>query len=279
MICDMHTHSAFSPDAEDNAQAMIEEALAKGLQYYAITDHCDCNFWEMPPSEDIRDADMYGSRYYAKASISRLDDLKAIYNGRLELICGIELAQPLQNEEAAMKIVKDTRLDFIIGSHHMNKGKDDFYWLEYKNMDSSEIYALLEDYFKEVLEMCEWGNFDVLGHLTYPLRYIVERSDVQIDMKRYDDIIREIFCTLIHNDKGIEINTSGLRQPIGKTLPELEYVKLYHDLGGEILTVGSDAHKKADIGAGINESIRIAAEAGFEFLTCYRRRTPYMISI
>lgn len=279
MICDMHTHSAFSPDAEDNAQAMIEEALAKGLQYYAITDHCDCNFWEMPPSGDIRDADMYGSRYYAKASISRLDDLKAIYNGRLELICGIELAQPLQNEEAAMKIVKDTRLDFIIGSHHMNKGKDDFYWLEYKNMDSSEIYAFLEDYFKEVLEMCEWGNFDVLGHLTYPLRYIVERSDVQIDMKRYDDIIREIFCTLIHNDKGIEINTSGLRQPIGKTLPELEYVKLYHDLGGEILTIGSDAHKKADIGAGINEGIRIAAEAGFEFLTCYRRRTPYMISI
>ncbi len=279
MICDMHTHSAFSPDAEDNAQAMIEEALAKGLQYYAITDHCDCNFWEMPPSGDIRDADMYGSRYYAKASISRLDDLKAIYNGRLELICGIELAQPLQNEEAAMKIVKDTRLDFIIGSHHMNKGKDDFYWLEYKNMDSSEIYAFLEDYFKEVLEMCEWGNFDVLGHLTYPLRYIVERSDVQIDMKRYDDIIREIFYTLIHNDKGIEINTSGLRQPIGKTLPELEYVKLYHDLGGEILTVGSDAHKKADIGAGINEGIRIAAEAGFEFLTCYRRRTPYMISI
>lgn len=279
MICDMHTHSAFSPDAEDNAQAMIEEALAKGLQYYAITDHCDCNFWEMPPSEGIRDADMYGSRYYAKASISRLDDLKAIYNGRLELICGIELAQPLQNEEAAMKIVKDTRLDFIIGSHHMNKGKDDFYWLEYKNMDSSEVYALLEDYFKEVLEMCEWGNFDVLGHLTYPLRYIVERSDVQIDMKRYDDIIREIFCTLIHNDKGIEINTSGLRQPIGKTLPELEYVKLYHDLGGEILTIGSDAHKKADIGAGINEGIRIAAEAGFEFLTCYRRRTPYMISI
>ena len=279
MICDLHTHSAFSPDAEDNAQAMIEEALRKGIQYYAISDHCDCNFWEMPPSKDIRDADMYGSRYYAKASISRLDDLKPIYNGRIELICGTELGQPLQNLDAALKIVGDPRLDFIIGSHHMNKGKDDFYWLEYQNMDSSEIYALLDDYFKEVLEMCEWGQFDVLGHLTYPLRYIVERSNVQVDMKRYDDIIREIFCTLIKNGRGIEINTSGLRQPIGKTLPEFEYVKLYHDLGGEILTVGSDAHRKADIGAGIEDGIRIASEAGFEFLTCFRRHSPYMISI
>ncbi len=279
MICDLHTHSAFSPDAEDNAQAMIEEALRKGIQYYAISDHCDCNFWEMPPSKDIRDADMYGSRYYARASISRLNDLKTIYNGRIELVCATELAQPLQNEEAAMKIVNDPRLDFIIGSHHMNKGKDDFYWLEYKNMDSNEIHALLDDYFREVLEMCEWGHFDVLGHLTYPLRYIVERSNVQVDMKRYDEIIREIFCTLIKNDKGIEINTSGLRQPIGKTLPEFEYVKLYHDLGGEILTVGSDAHCKADIGAGIDEGIHIAEEAGFEFLTCFRRHIPYMISI
>ncbi len=79
MICDLHTHSAFSPDAKDTAQAMILKAIDMGIQYYAITDHCDCNFWEMPPSPDVRDADMYGSRYYAKASISRLDDMKKIY--------------------------------------------------------------------------------------------------------------------------------------------------------------------------------------------------------
>ena len=76
-------------------------------------------------------------------------------------------------------------------------------------MDLSQTYALLDDYFKEMLEMCKWGRFDVLGHLTYPLRYIQGDCGIQIDLSTYKDIIREIFCTLIQKGKGIEINVSG----------------------------------------------------------------------
>ncbi len=280
MLIDLHTHSAFSPDAVDGVQTMIEEALGRGVEVLAITDHCDCNFWELPAPDTVRDREMYGVKYYAMASISRVDDMKKIYAGRINLLCGTELGQPLQNPDAAEKIVSDKRLDFIIGSHHMNRGKDDFYWLEYEKMDSSEIVSLLDDYFEEVLEMCRWGSFDVLGHLTYPLRYITERGRIEdVDMKRYEEPIREIFRTLIHNGKGIEINPSGRRQPIGKTLPELDYVKLYREMGGSILTVGSDAHKKGDIGAGIEEGIKIAKQAGFTHLTCFEKRSPNFISI
>ncbi|MBR1423918.1 MAG: histidinol-phosphatase HisJ family protein [Ruminococcus sp.] len=280
MLIDLHTHSAFSPDAEDGVQAMIDEALDRGVQVLAITDHCDCNFWETAPSDTVRDHEMYGARFYAKASISRVDDLKKIYRGRINLLCGTELGQPLQNTAAAEKIVSDKRLDFTIGSHHMNRGRDDFYWLEYEKMDSSEMVSLLDDYFEEVLEMCRWDRFDVLGHLTYPLRYITERGRISdVDMKRYDELIRQIFWTLIHNGKGIEINTSGLRQPIGKTLPDLEYVKLYYDMGGRILTVGSDAHKKGDICAGIAEGIAIAKQAGFTHLTYFEKHSPNYIQI
>lgn len=278
MICDLHTHSAFSPDAKDTAQAMILKAIDMGIQYYAVTDHCDCNFWELAPSPDVRDADMYGSRYYAKASISRLDDMKKIYGGQLELICGIELAQPLQNLEAAQKIVSDKRLDMVIGSHHMNKGKDDFYWLELGKMSREQVEKLLEDYFSEILDMCVWGEFDVLGHLTYPLRYIAERCEFEIDMSQYEEVIREIFKTLIRNDKGIEINTSGLRQPIGKTLPDIRYVRLFHDMGGSVITIGSDAHSCAEIGAGIEDGIKLAEEVGFEYLSYFRKRVPLMVT-
>lgn len=96
-------------------------------------------------------------------------------------------------------------------------------------MDSYEIYALLEDYFTQMYEMCRRGGFDVLGHLTYPLRYICGEYGIQIDLRRFDDIIAQIFRTLIGGGMGIEINTSGLRQKYGRALPDLGFVKLYRE--------------------------------------------------
>ena len=185
----------------------------------------------------------------------------------------------MQDIEFAEEIASDKRLDFIIGSHHQNKGKDDFYWIEYKNMDLSQTYALLDDYFKEMLEMCKWGKLDVLGHLTYPLRYIQGDCGIQIDLSPYDEIIREIFCTLIQKGKGIEINVSGLRQKYGKPLPDLGYVKLYRSLGGEILTIGSDAHCTADIGRDISAGVEMAQAAGFKYLTYFKKHEPKFIKI
>lgn len=221
---------------------------------------------------------MYGSGEYAPASIVAQYEASHHLEG-LNFLCGIELGQPLQDIEFAEEIASDKRLDFIIGSHHQNKGKDDFYWIEYKNMDLPQIYALLDDYFKEMLEMCKWGKLDVLGHLTYPLRYIQGDCGIQIDLSPYEDIIREIFCTLIQKGKGIEINVSGLRQKYGKPLPDLGYVKLYKALGGEILTIGSDAHCTADIGRDISAGVEMAQAAGFKYLTYFKKHEPKFIKI
>lgn len=98
-------------------------------------------------------------------------------------------------------------------------------------------------------------------------------------MDEYEDIIKEIFATLIKNGKGIEINTSGLRQKIGKPLPDLYYVKMFREMGGEILTIGSDAHCTADLGKGINEGIEIAKQAGFDKVAFFKKRTPQFIAI
>ncbi len=279
MTADLHTHTNYSPDAKSSPEEMCRRAAELGLKWYAVTDHCDCNFW-LPISEQDRkitiDKEMYGSRDYAQASISHISRLKEQFPF---LLCGVELGQPLQNIPAAEVILSRPELDFVIGSLHMNSGRDDFYWLDYGNMTLAEIYSLMEEYFSEILEMCRKADFDVLGHLTYPLRYITGEYGITLEMGRFDDVIRSIFRTLAENGHGIEINTSGLRQKIGKTLPDLEYVKLYRECGGEILTIGSDAHNSGDLGAGIEFGEQTARDAGFKYTAVFRNRKPEFIKL
>lgn len=275
-LIDCHTHSNFSPDAKSSALEMCQRAEECGLAAYALTDHCDVNFWERAENESVIDFEMYGSGQYALKSIEESTRLKAEFP---DLLCGIELGQPLQNIEKAEMIAEDPRLDLIIGSHHMNKNENDFYYLRYDKMDSKQIYKLLEDCFLQTLEMCKWGKFQVLGHLTYPLRYICGEYGIDIDLSRFDDIIRDIFRTVIDNGAGIEINTSGLRQKYGKTFPTFEYVKLYKEIGGEILTLGSDAHRSEDIGKGIAEGVEIAGSAGFEYIAYFKNKKPQFIKL
>lgn len=275
-IIDCHVHSAFSPDAKSSVEEMCERAAQLGLSAYAITDHCDVNFWDKVQDKYTVDFDMYGAGEYALKSIEAVSSLKEKYPN---LLCGIELGQPLQNPDKAERISNDPRLDFIIGSHHMNKGENDFYYLEYDKMDSSRINQLLEDCFLQTLDMSKWGKFDVLGHLTYPLRYIEGEYRIKPDLNRFDDIIREIFCTLIQNGKGIEINTSGLRQKYEKTFPDLKYIKMFRELGGEIISVGSDAHCSGDLGKGVVEGAELAKTAGFKYLTFFKERKPRFLKI
>ena len=281
---DCHTHSSFSPDGKNSLEEMCEKAVNLGISVLSVTDHCDCNFW-YPADHYFKDTDgvtdlmMYGSGNYSNKSIEKQKSLQEKYRGKLSLLCGIELGQPLQNEEKAEEIAENSDLDFIIGSHHQNQGKDDFYYIDYNKMDRQEIYFLMEEYFCQVLDMCKWGKFDVLGHLTYPLRYICGDCGIEFDLSRYNDIIEEIFKTLIEKGKGIEINTSGLRQKIGKTLPGIEYVKMFREMGGEIITLGSDAHCTEDIGKGIPEGIEIAGQAGFKYVAYFQNRKPVFVKI
>lgn len=275
-LTDMHTHSNFSPDAKSSLWEMCKCAQLAGLTAFAVTDHCDVNFWDKTADKNIVDFEMYGSGEYALSSIAEITKLKEQFSN---LVCGIELGQPLQNLEKAELISSDPRLDFIIGSHHMNNGENDFYWIKYDKLDSCQIDKLLEDYFLQVLKMCKWGKFDVLGHLTYPLRYICGEYGIDVGISKYDNVIREIFRTLIQNGKGIEINSSGLRQKYGKPFPNFEYIKLYKELGGEILTIGSDAHCTEDIGKGIKECVQLAENAGFEYVSVFKERKVSFIKI
>ena len=214
-LIDCHTHTQFSMDSEADINAMIKRAKELNLAAYAITDHCECNCWY--PKEHYENTelfDYFNCKDDFEASLSAVTELKEKYSD-FNLICGTELGQPLADLEIAEKCIADSRLDFVISSVHQIKDEKDFFYINYYHMSTAEINNLLERYFSEVYELCKWGKFDVLGHLTYCLRYMKIRNGITPNMKLFDEIIAESLRTLADKGKGIEINTSGIRQGFG----------------------------------------------------------------
>lgn len=282
VLMDCHTHTQFSVDSEADINECVKRAAELGLAAYAITDHCECNAWHPEEHYSEEEKALLESCGYKEAfmdSVQAVTALKEKYEGRLNIICGTELGQILLDRDAADIVNSDERVDFIIGSVHQVTGEKDFYFIDYTKMTMDEIYDLLDRYFKEVLEMCRTGIPDVVGHLTYCLRYMKQRHGICPDISRYDDVIAEIFRTLAHNGKGIEINTSGLRQGFGDAFPSLKYLKLFRELGGEVISIGSDAHTPEDIGANVGDGAEMAKAAGFRYLTCFKKRKPVFINI
>ncbi len=279
-LIDCHTHTQFSVDSEADINKCIERAIELGLAAYAVTDHCECNRWysqEHYPGETVYPYFDFGRDF--ENSLTAVTELKRKYSRKIDLICGVELGQATHAPDIADMAVSDPRLDFVIGSMHQLPKTEDFCFLDYSQYTEAEIYDLCRRYFEEIYKLCQWGKFDVLGHLTYLLRYMKCGYGIEPDISRFDDIIAESFRLLAQNGKGIEINTSGIRQNFGGTFPGLKYAKLFRDLGGEVISVGSDSHTPEDIGSGVREGAEIAYEAGFRYYAVFRKRKPGFIKI
>lgn len=275
-LTDMHTHTTISFDGLSSPLDMCRRADELGLLAHAVTDHIECNMWhEKAYYESLgiktTDKKVYGMKDHFKKSLETIPALKERFPA---LIFGCELGEPHRDREVSDFIAKNKQIDFIIGSLHELKGMEDFYFSDFSAMTADELNKLLEQYFEELYELTLTGNFDVLGHLTYPLRYIAE-ADVPIpDMSNYSDKICEILKKVVSLGKGIEINSSGLFRKLGDTFPSLSILKLYRSLGGEILTVGSDAHCTENLGKGLDTAVSFAKAAGFDRLCRYKNRKP-----
>lgn len=279
-MIDCHTHTFYSMDSDADIVQMCLRAEKLGLEAYAVTDHCECAWWY--PKEHYADTSLSEDYDFAsdfEKSVSAVCRLKERFDGRLNLICGTELGSAMHDLSVAEKAVYDKRLDFVIGSVHQLRGLPDFAFIDYKKYSEDEIYALLSDYFQEIYELCRWGKFDVLGHLTYALRYISGNYGMEADLSRFEEIIAESFRELVRNGCGIEINTSGLRQAYGRTFPELHYIKLFRSVGGQLISIGSDAHTVEDLGKGVGDGAELARAAGFDRVCFFRQRRPEYIKL
>lgn len=263
---DYHTHCCFSPDTGGTLPTQnIDAALAKGLDALMFTDHCECNTHTGTCPFPKPWPDMDYEHYFEYCS-----SLKGKYP--IQLGVGIEIGQPLQGLEYAEKMVSVKPWDMILASNHNIVGEPDFCLMEYEGRDLDDI---CNRYFAELYDIVKWGKFDVLSHLYYFIKYISVKNLPEIDFTRFNDAISEIFKLLIQTGKGLEVNTSCMPiKQYGKPVPNLVHLKMYRELGGELITIGSDSHKGADIGTGIDETIEFLKEAGFRYVASYEDRKP-----
>ena len=205
-LIDTHVHSDNSPDGNHSCTFLCEQAVEKGLRAIAITDHCE--------------TDTYLKDHYDRSTMqSYLEILKAkvSFTGELIVLRGIELGQAVYDIPLAEKILAKQEYDIVIGSIHNLRGREDFYFM--KQFTEEEAYAQTEEYLQELLLLTQWGKFDVLAHLTYPLRYFYARSGIQIDMTRFQKQTDELLALLAEKERALEINTAGLRQPVSVRRP------------------------------------------------------------
>ena len=185
--------------------------------------------------------------------------------------------QPAYDIETAEMILKKHNYDIVLGSVHNLRGGEDFYFME--NLSLKEAEKLLYEYFNAIIEMLNWGNFDVLTHLTYPLRYFYSKSNLDIDLDKFKDQIDEVLTLAAKKGKALEINTAALRQPLNKLSPEVDIIKRFKELGGKYVSVGSDAHYAEHLSADIDMAYSAALEAGFDSITFFQKRTPMEMKI
>jgi len=250
---------------------MVRTAIAKGFTGICFTDHCDLISYEAP---GVKLADCYELWEPSYGEIARI---RAEFGDEIELLHGMELAEIAQDEERARQFAKTPGLDFLLGSVHAVTGYPDFYLINFS--DIPDIPGLMAAYLDENIRMAEIDVMDAVGHIGYPSRYLARQGFPTLDLMDYEDRLRHLFRILIQNGRGIEVNTSGLRQGLGFPYPSLPALKLYRELGGEIVTVGSDAHRAADTGGCVQEGYDLLRAAGFSYVTVFRQRTPAFIKL
>jgi histidinol-phosphatase (PHP family) len=268
ILFDTHTHSTIS-DGGNTPLEMLEGAVAKGLKVFALTDHFDVH--ERSP-ENLSRFDGAGK----ESSYSLLSDLKK-RDFRIKFLMGIEIGQAHHYKKVSGDWLGAHDYDYVIGSCHIIRNHIDFFHMDYVENNPD---AVLEQYFKELQELCDWAGadkkIDSLAHFTYPLRYMPWNS---WNLSLHSDAIDEVFKTMINREIALEINTGGL--PALNRVFELSAPMLsrYRELGGGLISIGSDSHNVKSICSGMDAGAALAKSAGFTECVYYEKRKPCFIKL
>ena len=301
MICDCHLHTCFSGDSETPVRAQLDRAISLGMHAVCITDHHD---WDAPNEKgEMGDRFLLDFPRYIPA----LREIREEYRGKIDMGIGVELGLQLharQDTENVMRLYGDA-LDFIIGSIHFVDHYDVYYpqWfaMDVSESRSDERYihasrhipsreeaeavtpekeaARYRHFFEVTLKRLEaYDCFDTLGHLDFVVRYGPNKNRFY-DLKTYGDIISAILELLIRKDKALEVNTGGFKYGLGHPNPCEDVLKRYRELGGRLLTVGSDAHVPGFVGYEFDRTAELLKEIGFREYALYRKRVPVMLPL
>ena len=265
---DYHTHNNISFDSKETLAGHCESALQKGICEFALTNHYELdlvlNGKEKAP-DLVREE-------------KELVEMREKYAGKLTILRGIEIGQPDYDPIAAKRLTEARDYDVVLGSLHNGLHGVDFYYIDPDDYTDAQLGEMWEQYLVLLAGIARTADIDVLTHILYPVRYVplARSACFAMDLVRFEPI----FKALIERGIALELNTAAIRK--GKmTVPDpgLKLLKFYRALGGELLTVGSDAHVACDLGANFDDACALAKEAGFGYLATFRNRQKIMEAI
>ncbi len=258
-LFDYHIHTELSHDSVTTLKEVTDAAVENNLSEVAITNHFDFG----------KDGGIYCNVESFKDYYKKYLDFCEENMSSVPVRFGIEAGQSYENKALFEEVLSVAEFDFILSSIHFIDGIE----LYHHKYEIAELDCFMDKYLENLWEIAELGDFDCLGHIDLIKRYAA-RDGIIVDFSKYEDKLIAILKRVIARNKGIELNTSGYRQAIGEPLPGLYILKLYKSLGGKILTIGSDAHEKENIGANITDAYALAKEAGFTEICTFKNRKP-----
>ncbi len=278
MFVDYHVHTAYSDDSVYAMEEVVKDAISKGMAELCFTDHVDYGIkrdWDDPagvtyrkggPGEPDRMplANVDYPRY-----VTEIQSLKERYKDQIALKLGLEFGLQRHTIPQYASLFARYPFDFIILSVHEVDDKE--LWTgELRRGVSREAYY--RKYYEEMLALVEtYHDYSVLGHMDLATRYDKEGA---YPFDAVKPLVAKILKTVIADGKGIEVNTSSHRYGLPDLTPSRDILKLYRELGGAILTIGSDSHKEEHLGDHIPETLALMKELGFDTLCTFEKMKP-----
>lgn len=259
-IFDCHTHTHFSHDSNCDPRDSLAAAKQNGLKGITITDHCDIEFCQ---TQDVKTPILQ--------SVVRAHQMGGA------VLAGVEIGEAVWHKTVAVQVAQSADFDVILGSVHSVRYKS--YTAPYSTVDFSafsqrELNEYLSAYFNDLLELVNTFYFNVLSHLTCPLRYITGKYNISVDLSPFQSKIEQILKAIIQKGIALEVNTSCLNTNYNALMPNVKILKRYKELGGFLLTLGSDAHQAERVGYGFRYALNELATLGFKNIYYYQNQKP-----
>lgn len=263
ILWDCHMHSSFSADSPTPMEEMVKKAISLGMAGITFTEHLDPDYPIAP--------DGFGFPLDVPAYRKKLFEVKEQFRDKLEIRFGIELGLQPHLADFFAELTNEVPFDFVIGSSHLVHGADPYYPSFFESREESTSYM---EYFESIPEnLSAWDGMDVYGHIDYIVRYGPNKNKFYSYYK-YHEILDEILKTLIAKGKGIELNTGGYHYGLGEPNPCTDVIRRYRELGGEIITIGADAHTPDKIAYDFAKAAEVLTACGFRYYTVFKDRKP-----
>ncbi len=264
---DIHVHTSFSSDCAEPMENQIKQAISLGLETLCFTEHMDKDY-PLAPGRDISEGPEFllDTEKYREGFLEMRDK----YAGRIKLLWGVELGLQPHLSDWCREYVAKYDFDFIIGSVHTVDRKDPYYPAFFEGRPECESYA---QYFEEMLtDLNGFSDFDTLGHLDYIVRYGPNKNR-DYTFERYAKYIDPVLKFLVDNGIALEANSAGYRKGLGEPNPCSDVLLRYKELGGKLITIGSDSHQTSSLGNDFSRIESLLLECGFTDYAVFEGRS------